>query len=62
MIYHTMMAAKPLIPKKISMGMQTIRKRKLTLLSLQDKFLNLSENMGISDTNSPEKSITNTRI
>jgi hypothetical protein len=39
-----------------------IRKMKLTLLSFQDKFLNFNENIGISDTNSHEKSITNIKM
>ena len=39
-----------------------IRKMKLTLLSFQDKFLNFNENIGISYTNSHEKSITNIKM
>ncbi len=39
-----------------------IRKMKLTLLSFQDKFLNFNKNNGISDTNSPEISITNNKL
>ena len=62
MIYHKMIAANPLMPKKTNKGMHTIKKIKLTLLSFQDKLLNLRENMGISDTNSHEKSMTNSRI
>ena len=62
MIYHTIAAANPLTPNKISSGMHTIRKEKLTLLSFQDRFLNFNENIGISDTNSHEKSITNIRM
>ena len=49
-----MMAAKLLIPNKIRKGMQIIRKMKLTLLSLHDRFLNFKENMGISDTSNHE--------
>ena len=49
-IYQTITAAKPAIPKKISRGMQTSKKMKLTLLSFQDRFLNFNENIGISET------------
>ena len=62
MIYHKMIAANPLTPKKINKGIHTIKKIKLILLSFQDKLLNLRENMGISDTNSHEKGMTNSRI
>ena len=54
-IYHTIIAAKLQIPKKMRNGMQTSRKMKLVLLSFHDRFLNLSENIGISDTSSHEK-------
>ena len=50
-----MIAAKLHIPKKTRNGMQTIRKMKLILLLFHDKFLNFKENIGISDTNNPEK-------
>lgn len=49
-----MMAAKLLIPRNIRRGMQIIRNIKLILLSFHDRFLNFSENIGISDTSSPE--------
>ena len=62
MIYHKITAANPLMPNKISSGIHMIRKMKLTLLSFQDKFLNFNENIGISDTNSHEKSITNIKM
>ena len=54
MMYHTMMAAKLHAPSKVKRGMHTKRKVKLTLLSFHLKLLNLSENMGISDTSSHE--------
>ena len=54
-IYHTIIAEKLQIPKKMRNGMQTSRKMKLVLLSFHDRFLNLSENIGISDTSSHEK-------
>ena len=57
-----MIAAKLLIPKKTRNGIHTIKKMKLTLLSFQDKFLNLRENIGISDISNHEKSITNNRM
>ena len=44
-----MMAAKLLIPRNIRRGMQIIRNIKLILLSFHDRFLNFSENIGISD-------------
>jgi hypothetical protein len=50
-----MIAEKLQIPKKMRNGMQTSRKMKLVLLSFHDRFLNLSENIGISDTSSHEK-------
>ena len=62
MIYHKMIAANPLMPKKTNKGIHTIKKIKLTLLSFQDKFLNLRENIGISDISNHEKSITNNRM
>ena len=52
----------PVPANKISSGIHMIRKMKLTLLSFQDKFLNFNENIGISDTNSHEKSITNIKM
>ncbi len=58
-IYQTMIAAKPQFPKKIRNGMHIIRNMKLILLSFHERFLNFSENIGISDTNSHENSITN---
>ena len=50
MIYHTITAENPLIPKNSNSGMQTIRNMKLILLSFQERFLNFRENMGISAT------------
>lgn len=61
MIYHTITAENPLIPRKISKGIQTIRNIKLTLLSFQERFLNFNENIGISDTNNHENKSTTTR-
>ena len=58
MIYHTITAENPLIPRNSSNGMQIIRNMKLTLLSFQERFLNFRENMGISATSNHEKSIT----
>ncbi len=55
MIYQAMIAANPLMPRKINNGAQTIRKMKLILLSFHDKFLNFSENMGISAMSNHEK-------
>ena len=49
-----MIAAKLLIPKKMRNGIHTIKKMKLILLVLHERFLNFSENIGISDTNSKE--------
>ena len=57
-MYQTMMTAKLQTPKK-SIGMQTNRNVKLILLSLHDRFLNFSENIGSSDTSSHEKRQTN---
>ena len=54
MIYHTITAENPLIPRNSSNGMQTIRNMKLTLLSFQERFLNFRENMGISATSNHE--------
>ena len=45
-----MIAAKLLIPKKMRNGIHTIKKMKLILLVLHERFLNFSENIGISDT------------
>ena len=56
-----MMAAKLLIPRNIRRGMQIIRNIKLILLSFHDRFLNFSENIGISDTSSPENKQTSIR-
>lgn len=39
MIYHKMIAANPLTPKKINKGIHTIKKIKLILLSFQDKHI-----------------------
>lgn len=58
-MYQTMMAAKPLMPKKSSNGTQTSKKIKLTLLSFHDRFLNFNENIGISATNSQANRQTN---
>ena len=49
-----MIAAKLLIPKKMRNGIHTIKKMKLILFVLHERFLNFSENIGISDTNSKE--------
>lgn len=57
---HIMIAAKPPILKKARRGMQTSKNVKVTLLSFQEKFLNLSENIGISETNKYEKIIVRT--
>ena len=38
MIYHTITAENPLIPRNSSNGMQTIRNMKLTLLSFQEHY------------------------
>ena len=54
-----MAAANPLICNIIKRPALSNKKLKLTLLSLHDKFLNLSENMGISDTKSHENKPTN---
>ena len=56
--YHTMMAANPLIWKIAKRGIHTNRNVKLTLLSFQERFLNFSENMGISEINSQENKQT----
>ena len=48
------MAAKLLIPRKTSKGIQIIKKIKLTLLSAHDRLLNFRENIGISDTSNHE--------
>lgn len=48
------MAAKLLIPRKTSKGIQIIKKIKLTLLSPHDRLLNFRENIGISDTSNHE--------
>ena len=56
-----MMAAKLLIPRNMRRGMQIIRNIKLILLSFHDRFLNFSENIGISDTSSPENRQTSIR-
>ena len=53
-MYQTMIAAKPLIPRKMRNGIHTIRKMKLILLLLHDRFLNFKENIGISDTSNHE--------
>ena len=56
-----MIAAKLLIPKKTRNGIHTIKKMKLILLSFYDRFLNFKENIGISDTSSPENRQTSIR-
>ena len=57
-IYQTMIAANPLIPKKMKNGIHTIRKMKLILLLLHERFLNFRENIGISDTSNHENKQT----
>ena len=47
-MYQAITAEKPLIPKKTSNRAAIIRNIKLILLSFHDRFLNLSENIGIS--------------
>ncbi len=49
-----MMAAKLTDSRNTRRGMQIIRNIKLILLSFHERFLNFSENIGISDTNSHE--------
>ena len=60
--YHTMIAAKLLIFKKRIRGMHTSRKMKLILLSFHVRFLNLSENIGMSETNNHDEMHTNRMI
>jgi len=57
-----MIAAKLLILKKMRNGIHTIRKMKLILLVLHERFLNFSENIGISDTSNHENRQTNRRM
>lgn len=52
------MAAKLLIPKKTMSGMQTKRNKKRILFSFHERFLNFSENIGISATNNHDVSKT----
>ena len=54
-----MIAAKLLIPKKTRNGIHTIRKMKLILFVLHERFLNFNENIGISDTINHENRQTN---
>ena len=49
-----MIAANPAIPKNKTKGTQPNKKTNCTLLSRQERFLNLRENIGISATNSHE--------
>ena len=56
-----MIAAKLLIPKKTRNGIHTIKKMKLILFVFHERFLNFSENIGISDTSSPENRQTSIR-
>ena len=53
-----MIAANPVIPKKMKNGIHTIKNMKLTLLLLHDRFLNFRENIGISDTSNHENKQT----
>ena len=54
-----MIAAKLLIPKKTRNGIHTIKKMKLILFVFHERFLNFSENIGISDTSNHENRQTN---
>lgn len=59
-MYHTIIAANPLVRRTRSNGMHNSKKQKLTLLSFQLRLLNFRENMGISDTNNQENKPTAT--
>ena len=53
-----MTAENPLMPKNTSNGMQTMMKIQLIWLSFHVRFLNFSENIGISATNKYDISMT----
>ena len=58
MIYQTITAERPFSRRMIRIMAATIRNMKRTLLSAHFRFLNLSENIGISLVISQEKKIT----
>lgn len=59
MAYQMMMAARQAFPNRMMSGNDTDKKMYCILLDCQERFLNLSENIGISATNSHDVSNTN---